>query len=114
MERVVYYSTANGVEPFTKWLHKLDRPVQARLLRRINRIERLGDFGGHKPLKGIAGVSELRDFSGPGYRIYYGVDGDYIVVILAGGDKSDYRSMARKAGEYWRDYLTRKRSGEHA
>jgi len=40
---------------------------------------------------------------GPGYRVYFGEDGD-IVVLLNGGDKSSQARDIAAAKEYWRDY----------
>jgi putative addiction module killer protein len=46
---------------------------------------------------------------GPGYRIYYGIDGDE-VVLLCGGDKSTQAPDILRAKEYWNDYKRRNRA----
>lgn len=46
---------------------------------------------------------------GPGYRIYFGKDGDAIIVLLVGGDKA--KDIARAQG-FWRDFLEAKCHGK--
>lgn len=46
----------------------------------------MGTFGDSEPIG--EGVSELRLFFGPGYRVYYCQQGQRVVILLAGGDKS--------------------------
>lgn len=71
---------------FTKWVKKLkDRAAKARIDTRIRRIK-LGNFGDVKPVG--EGVSEARIPYGPGYRLYFIQQGDTVVVLLCGGDKS--------------------------
>jgi putative addiction module killer protein len=72
-------------QAFVQWLDSL-RDIQARA-RVLVRIERLvaGNPGDVKPVG--EGVSELRITYGPGYRVYYKMQGQTIVVLLAGGDK---------------------------
>jgi putative addiction module killer protein len=72
-------------QAFVEWLDSL-RDIQARA-RVLVRIERLvaGNPGDVKPVG--EGVSELRINYGPGYRVYYKMRGQTIVVLLAGGDK---------------------------
>jgi len=71
---------------FHKWLARFeDRTAKARLVRRIERLAG-GNAGDHRFLG--AGLSELRDDFGPGYRIYYMHRGDELVVLLVGGDKA--------------------------
>jgi putative addiction module killer protein len=57
-------------------------------IRVLVRIERLaaGNPGDVKPVG--EGISELRINYGPGYRVYYKIEADAIVILLAGGDKS--------------------------
>jgi hypothetical protein len=49
------------------------------------------------------GVYELKFDAGPGYRVYFGIDGDEII-LLGGGDKSTQVSDIRKAKGCWKDY----------
>ena len=55
------------------------------------------------PGGGGSDVSELKVHFGPGYRVYFGEDGNKII-LLCGGDKSTQAADIRKAKEYWRDY----------
>jgi putative addiction module killer protein len=59
-------------------------------------------FGDHTPVGD--GVSELRMFFGPSYRIYYGEDNETIVLLLCGGDKNTQSKDIKKAKHYWKDY----------
>ncbi len=70
----------------------------------MNRVE-LGNFGDAKPVG--SGVMELRLSFGSSYRIYYGIDGDELVVLLTGGDKSTQDLDIKLAHTYWSDYLRR-------
>ena len=61
---------------------------------RIRRIA-LGNFGDVKPVGD--GISELRIDHGPGYRVYLTQQGDTVVILLAGGDKSSQRRDIERA-----------------
>jgi len=69
----------------------------------LNRLERvrLGNFGDWGPIG--EGASELIFDFGPGYRVYFGQDGDR-VVLLCGGTKKRQSSDIATAIDYWRDY----------
>ena len=72
--------------PFRKWLRRIRDPVtKARLLRRIERLA-AGNAGDRRFLG--AGLYELREHAGPGYRVYFTIRGARLVLLLAGGDKS--------------------------
>ena len=80
---------------FDRWLSKLnDRRAVARVLVRINRLA-AGNPGDVRPVG--QGVSELRIAYGPGYRIYYLQDGDRVILLLTGGDKSSQDADIRQA-----------------
>ena len=82
-------------EVFTKWFENLnDRRARARIQARIDRIE-MGNFGDIAPVG--EGVSELRIFYGPGYRVYFVQKKSVVVVLLSGGDKSSQQSDIARA-----------------
>jgi putative addiction module killer protein len=56
------------------------------------------------------GVCELRIDYGPGYRVYYGQDGEALILLLCGGDKRTQAKDIEKAHGYWKDYKARKPS----
>jgi putative addiction module killer protein len=73
-------------DAFLYWIEGLrDLSGRAKIQVRIERL-RAGNPGDVRPVG--SGVSELRINYGPGYRVYFVVKNDKLVVLLAGGDKS--------------------------
>lgn len=73
-------------DTFLKWFDALKSPqVRAKVMVRIRRLS-LGNPGDVGPVG--EGVSELRIHYGPGYRVYFVSEGNTVVVLLGGGDKS--------------------------
>jgi len=89
---------------FDRWLRKLkDRRAAARVLVRIDRLA-AGNPGDVKPVG--SGISELRIDYGPGYRVYYLQEGQRLIVLLCGGDKSGQDrdvEQAHRIAEEWRN-----------
>lgn len=56
------------------------------------------------------GVSEYKIDFGPGYRIYFGQEGNDLVILLAGGSKKTQQKDINAAQELWAEYKTRKQS----
>lgn len=81
---------------FERWLKKLrNRIAKAQILDRLTRIETEGFFG---DTEGVGdGVSELRFHVGAGYRVYYTINGNTIVILLCAGDKSTQQDDIKKA-----------------
>jgi len=102
------YLTETGKNPFREWLEDLPTVTKAKVQTRLFRVE-LGNLGDYKRIG--HGVNELRLQFGPGYRVYFGFDGDDIVLLLIGGDKRSQRKDIVKATEYWSDYRRRKERG---
>lgn len=73
-------------DTYDKWIRNLrDSQARNRILVRINRLV----SGNPGDVRSVGqGVSELRIDYGPGYRVYYKQQGDTLVILLAGGDKS--------------------------
>lgn len=106
-KKVKPYKTNDGKEPFYVWLMALkDAKGKVAILKRVDRAK-LGNLGDCKPVG--EGVTELRIFVGPGYRVYVGLDGQELVILLCGGDKSTQEEKdIVTAKEYWADYKLRK------
>lgn len=80
---------------FAHWLDSLDDlRARARILVRIERLV-AGNSGDVRPVG--AGVSELRIDTGPGYRVYFLKRGNFLIVLLAGGDKSSQTRDIKRA-----------------
>lgn len=96
---VFYKNPLNGKEPFKDWLSGLnDKRAQAKILVCIERAES-GNFGDHKSIGD--GIFEMRIFYGPGYRLYYALENNKIILLLVGGDKSTQRRDIEKAKRIW-------------
>jgi putative addiction module killer protein len=98
------YVRKDGKNPFFLWIEKLDTQLMFRIRARLARIESTNNLGDYKPIKGSAGVFELRFKFGKGYRVYFGKENNKIIILLAGGDKSSQQRDIKKATEYWEDY----------
>ena len=100
--RVILYKTDVGAKPYAEYVDSLkDWRGAAKIRARVARAE-LGNLGDHRSLG--QGVIELRIHYGPGYRIYAGLRGAELIVLLCAGDKSSQAVDIRKAIEYWEDY----------
>lgn len=84
--------------------HLRDSRAKIAIDRRINRIE-LENFGDCKFCRD--GVWELRIDVGPGYRVYYAISGNEVVLLLCGGDKRTQGSDIDRACAYWEDWQGR-------
>ena len=82
-------------EVYRDWIDSLkDREGRARIQVRVDRLAH-GNPGQHRNLAG--GVAELKIDFGPGYRVYYTEQGEELIILLAGGDKSTQQQDIRTA-----------------
>jgi putative addiction module killer protein len=93
--------TEGGRSAFAEWFNDLDPVTGARVDRYVRRLE-TGNFGAAKPLRD--GVFELRLDFGPGYRVYYGREGQKIIILLGGGSKRRQDADIAAAVERWKHY----------
>ena len=99
------FLTSDGRSPFAQWSRGLsDRRARAKIRVRLDRLQ-MGNPGDVKSVG--SGVSELRIDYGPGYRIYFGRDGNTIVILLCGGTKKTQHQDISLAQTYWEDYKRR-------
>ena len=101
------YLDKKGRRPYTEWLFGLkDGVARSKLLARVYRAS-WGNFGDWKPLTGTKGLFEMREHHGPGYRIYFTIVGQKIILLLSGSCKGEQARAIRKATEYLEDYRRR-------
>jgi putative addiction module killer protein len=100
-QKIVMLRLDSGKVPFESWHDKLATALQQAVDARLTRLA-VGNFGDHKAL-GV-GVYELRIMKGPGLRVYYGLRGDEVVVLIGGGDKASQKKDIDKAKVLWRKY----------
>ena len=102
------YIDAHGRNPFRRWYRSLDEGAAKRMQ---SVVTRMGE-GNLSNVRGVgSGVLEYRVNVGPGYRVYFGRDGDTLIILLGGGTKARQRTDIRRARDLWREYRRRKRQG---
>jgi putative addiction module killer protein len=101
------YLEEDGISPFAEWFAALDATAAAKITIALVRIEQ----GNLSNVKGVGkGVLEYRVDFGPGYRVYFGRDGDALIILLAGGTKKRQQRDIEAAQARWAAYKRRKRS----
>jgi putative addiction module killer protein len=91
-----------GYSPFERWYQALkDQTSRAKIFAAITKLANPG-YQGFKAIG--AGVYELRIFIGPGYRVYFGLRGNEIVVLIHGGDKSSQTEDINYAKKLWKQF----------
>ena len=87
--------TIKQTQEFVAWLSGIrDGMTRRRLATRLRKAS-LGNLGDVKPVG--AGVYEMREFFGSGWRLYYVRRGSMLIVMLGGGDKSTQQDDIAKA-----------------
>ena len=104
MKKILAYKTSTGKCPYDDWFYNLDKAVQARIEKRLERVEE-GNYGDFKKLD--SDISELRFTFGSGYRIYFTEVNDIIIILLCAGDKSSQTEDIKKAKKYLNDLIER-------
>jgi putative addiction module killer protein len=100
------YVDENGNKRFAQWLDGLDAAAAAKVTLALARMEQ-GNFSN---VEGVgSGVFEYKIDFGPGYRIYFGKDGDRLVILIGGGIKKRQHRDIAAAQECWAAYKRRKR-----
>jgi putative addiction module killer protein len=108
MVEVREYLDRSGRSPFAAWSDRLNREAAAKVAAALARIQQ----GNFSSAKGVgSGVYEYRIDFGPGYRIYFGKDGDTLVILIGGGTKKRQQEDIATALGRWQDYKQRKGTG---
>src|SRR6202049_3509243 len=105
MFELLGYIDETGKKRFAKWFEGLDAIAAAQVTIALTRIER----GNLSNTKGVGkGVLEYKIDFGPGYRIYFGKDGERLVILIGGGTKKRQQQDINAALDNWQDYKRRK------
>jgi putative addiction module killer protein len=100
-----YYLASDGKSPFELWFSALDTAAAAKVSVALARLEQ----GNLSNAKGVGeGVLEYRIDWGPGYRVYFGRDGELLVILLTGGTKRRQQRDIDAAKTMWTDYRRRR------
>lgn len=105
MIEVREYLDQAGRSPYAEWFDSLDAHAAAKVAVAITRMAQ-GNFSNVKGVGG--GVIECRIHFGPGYRVYFGKDGERVVILLGGGTKKRQQNDIEMAHSYWQDYKRRR------
>lgn len=101
MKTKLVFRLPGGKEPYEDWVKSL--PEQIRALIEVY-IIRISAGGGKKNIKYLKdGVFEIKIDYGPGWKVYFGEDGQYMILLKGGNKKTQIRDI-EKAKEYWRIY----------
>ena len=104
-----YFLASDGGSPFEEWFASLNAQAAAKVAVALARLEQ----GTLSNAKGVGdGVLEYRIDWGPGYRVYFGRDGDVLVILLTGGTKQRQQRDIETAKTSWSDYKRRKPHGK--
>jgi putative addiction module killer protein len=102
---ITVYETEQGKRPFNDWLEGIDRQARNRVNIALLKLEE-GNTGS---LKSVGdGVHEIRLTYGAGFRVYLGIDGTRVVLLLHGGTKKLQSKDIAKAKDLWRRYKQEK------
>jgi putative addiction module killer protein len=99
------YLDRQGRSPHRLWFNRLNARAAAKVATAVTRLS----LGNMSNVKGVgSAVSELRIDFGPGYRVYFGKDGDHLIILLGGGTKQRQQRDINDAIAHWEDYKRRK------
>jgi putative addiction module killer protein len=105
--RIVEYLDEQGLSPYARWFESLNPQAAARV---TTALYRLG-LGNTSSVKGVGGgVFEIRIDFGPGYRVYFGKDGETVVILLGGSSKQRQQAAITAALKLWGVFKLRKRA----
>lgn len=102
---VLVHIAADGSSAFSKWFDDLDEQAAAKVTMAVERM-RAGNLSNAKSVG--EGVLEYRINWAAGYRIYFGRDGDRLIILLTGGTKQRQQNDITRAKAFWQDYKRRR------
>ncbi|MGA7222846.1 MAG: type II toxin-antitoxin system RelE/ParE family toxin [Candidatus Acidiferrales bacterium] len=108
MASVLEYLDRSGRSPYAAWFKGLHAEAAAKVVAALVQLS----HDNFSRVEGVgSGVFEQKLNFGPGYRSYFGKDGDSLVILLGGGTKKRQEADIKRAVERWHDYKLRRRQG---
>jgi len=105
------YLDPKGRSPYATWFNRLNPQAAAKVATALTRLA----GGNFSNVKGVgSGMFEYKIDFGPGYRIYFGKDGERLAILLGGGAKKRQQNDIVGALASWQDYKRRKQENPHA
>jgi putative addiction module killer protein len=99
------YNDHDGRSPYAEWFDRLNAAAAAKVVTALTRLA----GGNFSNVKGVgSGVFEFKIDFGPGYRVYFGKDGERLVILVGGGTKKRQQRDIESAIANWQDYKRRK------
>ena len=104
--KILEYLTTKGSSPFRSWFEGLDGRAAAKVTTALIRM----GMGNRSNIESVgAGVYERKINYGPGYRVYFGMDGDELIILVGGGAKKRQAQDIETAKAHWIDYQARRK-----
>ncbi len=105
---ILEYLDSEARSPFAIWFEGLNAPAAAKVAAALYQLA----AGNRSNVKGVgSGVFERKIDFGPGYRVYFGRDGQSVIVLLGGSSKQRQQQAVGAAKERWAQYRRRKSKG---
>ncbi len=102
------YKQKDGKSPFESWFKKLHKQAAAKVVTALSRLE----SGNTSAIKWKGSIGWVRIFWGKGLRIYLHQDGEQLLVLFCGGDKTRQNEDIQKAKELLKEYEAEKKGEE--
>lgn len=104
--QILEYVAQDGSCPFRDWFDSLDAVPAARVNACLERVID-GNVSSVAPIG--SGLSEIKLDFGPGYRIYFGKEGDLLLILLGGSSKKVQQKAIDKAKSMWQEHKALKK-----
>src|SRR5437867_11798085 len=103
--RLLEYLDVEGRSPYGAWFDGLNAPAAAKAVTALYQLA----AGNRSNVEGVgSGAFERKIAFGPGYRIYFGNDGDSVIILLGGSAKQRQQHATEAAKVRWAAYRRRK------
>ena len=98
--RDIFFLESGGVAEWLDALEATDPASYDQIIARLERVED-GNFGDYGPAGNVLELRFLR--TGPGYRVYFGLHDDLVILLRAGAKKTQQADI-RIANKLWKEY----------